>query len=156
LANFANDTVVDLNSVFAGKVPLKHTRSVSTATLEFVQPFLRGGGEAVTLEPLTQAERDLVYDIRSYARFRKEFYVNIAAGSATTAGGGGTTVGGSGGVTGAGSGGQTLDLSLAVTTGLGVTTNQGYLPTLLRLAQVITQRANVEAFESFKKRFDAL
>lgn len=154
LAQFANDTVVDLNSVFKNEVPIKHTRSVSTATLELVQPFLRGGGRAIALEPLTQAERELVYDIRSYARFRKEFYVNLAAGTSIASGGGQASVGGSLGTTGAGATGA--DLSLQTTTGLGVTANQGYLPTLLRLAQVVTQRANVEAFESFKRRFDAL
>jgi hypothetical protein len=34
----------------------------------------------VTLEPLTQAERNLLYEIRNFARFRKTFYVAIAGG----------------------------------------------------------------------------
>ena len=54
--------------------------STSNATLELAQPFLRGGGRAVTLEPLTLAEHDLVYGIRAYARYRKQFYVAIAGG----------------------------------------------------------------------------
>ena len=57
-----------------------HT-SLSTLTLSLTQPLLRGGGWAVTLEPLTQAERTLVYAVRSYARFRENFYVYIAGGA---------------------------------------------------------------------------
>ncbi len=45
-----------------------------------MQPFLRGGGRAVTLEPLTQAERNLVYQVRSFAKFRQEFLVAILVG----------------------------------------------------------------------------
>ena len=31
------------------------------------------------LEPLTQAERDLVYEVRAYERFRKTFAVDVAS-----------------------------------------------------------------------------
>jgi hypothetical protein len=71
--------------------------SVSTIDLNFTQPFLQGGGKAVTLEPLTRAERDLVYSIRAYARFREEFYASVALGTSLPAslvqlaGGGGAT-----------------------------------------------------------------
>ena len=34
-----------------------YTTSVSTINLDAIQPLLRGGGKAVTLEPLTQVER---------------------------------------------------------------------------------------------------
>ena len=64
--NFANQTVVDF-------VRFPKTISESTITLDLVQPLLRGGGRAVTLEPLTQTERNLLYQIRAFARFRKEF-----------------------------------------------------------------------------------
>ncbi|HMO15335.1 MAG TPA: TolC family protein [Pirellulaceae bacterium] len=40
----------------------------------FTQPLLRGAFRHVRLESLTQAERDLLYDVRDYARFRREFY----------------------------------------------------------------------------------
>jgi hypothetical protein len=59
----------------------KNFTSVSTVNLNFTQPLLAGGGRAVTLEPLTQAERNLFYAIRAYARFREQFYVNIAIGT---------------------------------------------------------------------------
>ncbi|MCI0377702.1 MAG: TolC family protein [Gemmataceae bacterium] len=70
--SFANQTVINLG----GKVT-PATISLSNLNLDLVQPFLRGGGRATTLEPLTQAERDLVYEIRDYARFRKEFFQAI-------------------------------------------------------------------------------
>ena len=72
---FANNTVFN----FLGKGP--HFTSVSNINLDLVQPLLRGGGRAVTLEPLTQAERNLVYDIRAYYRFREEFYIGVVLGS---------------------------------------------------------------------------
>ncbi len=75
LVNFANQTVFNL-----GGVTGKPFTSVSTINLDLVQPLLRGGGRAVTLEPLTQAERNLLYEIRNFARFREEFYVAIAGG----------------------------------------------------------------------------
>lgn len=41
------------------------------------QPLLRGSGRAVALEELTQAERDTLYEIRTFNRFRKTFVVDI-------------------------------------------------------------------------------
>jgi outer membrane protein TolC len=43
------------------------------------QPLLRGAGSAVAAETLMQAERDLLYQLRSFTRFRKQFAVNIAS-----------------------------------------------------------------------------
>ncbi|MCI0638228.1 MAG: TolC family protein [Gemmataceae bacterium] len=71
--SFANQTVINLG----GRVT-SETISLSNINLDLVQPFLRGGGRATTLEPLTQAERNLVYEIRNYARFRKEFFQTIS------------------------------------------------------------------------------
>ena len=41
------------------------------------QPLLRGSGRAIALEELTQAERDTLYKIRTFNRFRKTFVVDI-------------------------------------------------------------------------------
>ncbi len=49
--------------------------SVLTATI--TQPLLRGSDPAVVLESLTQAERDALYQIRSFSRFRKTFIVLV-------------------------------------------------------------------------------
>ncbi len=77
LLNFANQTVYNLGG---GAAP---TTSVSNLSLDLIQPFLAGGGRAVTLEPLTQAERDLVYAIRDFYRSRQEYFVFFAAGQST-------------------------------------------------------------------------
>ncbi|MEM7146028.1 MAG: TolC family protein [Verrucomicrobiota bacterium] len=52
------------------------TRSEFLGTL--TQPLLRGAGYRATMENLTQAERNLLYAIRDFSRFRKEFSVQIA------------------------------------------------------------------------------
>ncbi len=77
---FANNTVWNFMAP-AGQ----HLTSQSTLNLDFVQPLLQGGGKAVTLEPLTQAERNLLYSIRAYARFRELFYLEIALGNSLPA-----------------------------------------------------------------------
>jgi outer membrane protein TolC len=41
------------------------------------QPLLRGSDRMVVLEPLTQAKRDTLYQIRSFNRFRKTFVVSV-------------------------------------------------------------------------------
>jgi hypothetical protein len=71
---FANNTVFN----FTGP---NHFISASTINLSMVQPLLAGGGRAVTLEPLTLSERTLLYGIRAYARFREQFYLNVAMGA---------------------------------------------------------------------------
>lgn len=48
-------------------------------SLSITQPLLRGAGRRIVLEPLTQAERDLVYEVRAYERFRKTFAVDVAS-----------------------------------------------------------------------------
>ena len=53
------------------------TSSALGATL--TQPLLRGAGYRIAIERLTQAERNLLYAIRDFTRFRKEFSVEIVA-----------------------------------------------------------------------------
>ncbi|MEM9827187.1 MAG: hypothetical protein AAF958_11390, partial [Planctomycetota bacterium] len=55
---------------------------LSTTVLDFslVQPLLRNGGRDVVLESLTQAERDLLAEVRDFERFRRSFFFNIAVG----------------------------------------------------------------------------
>ena len=52
--------------------------AASVLAAELVQPLWRGAGFKVARENLTQAERDVVYDIRSFARFHRTFAVCIA------------------------------------------------------------------------------
>lgn len=49
----------------------------SLLSLSITQPLLEGFGSEVTLEPLTQAERNVVYAIRRYERFRRTFAVDV-------------------------------------------------------------------------------
>ncbi|MBR0459428.1 MAG: TolC family protein [Victivallales bacterium] len=42
-------------------------------------PLMRGSGEFVTLEPLKQAERNLVYQLRSFEQYKRSFVVNITS-----------------------------------------------------------------------------
>jgi outer membrane protein TolC len=56
-------------------------RSVATSsslTVRFTRPLLRNAAFKAQMESLTQAERDLLYDIRSFVQFRKDFSVEIA------------------------------------------------------------------------------
>ena len=52
--------------------------AVSNIGLSITQPLLRGSGALVTLEPLRQTERNLIYDVRSYERFRRTFAVQVS------------------------------------------------------------------------------
>jgi hypothetical protein len=68
VTSFANSTVFNFLSKNSAQPNVS-----SLMPLTFVQPFLQGGGRAVTLEPLTQAERTLIYECRNFARFRQEW-----------------------------------------------------------------------------------
>ncbi len=153
LFGFANRTVVELTGNFP-----KHTVSTSTINLDLIQPLLQGGGKAVTLEPLTQTERNLLYEVRDFARFRKQFYVGIAAGADISGGfsagfGGG---GGGGGLPGVLSGVTPQVGPGGISFNLGVSVGaapEGFLPTLLRTSQLANERLNIAALSSFLVRF---
>lgn len=51
----------------------------SVLGLTFTQPLLRGFGERIAREPLTQAERNVVYEMRSFERFRATFSVQVVS-----------------------------------------------------------------------------
>jgi outer membrane protein TolC len=173
LYRIANQTVFDLSSGAH-----RSLISISNMSLDLVQPLLRGGGRAVTLEPLTQAERNLLYDIRSYARFRKEFFVAIAGGGGGSISGGafvptgviastpfsaGSGLGNSGLFPGVPS--FTAVAGLVVTPGvsgrLNISTEltapiSGYLGTNLQYAQIDIDKNNIANLQGFLKRFEAL
>jgi len=133
LASFANQLVFN----FVGKNPSQPTVR-SFLPLQVIVPFLRGGGRAVTLEALTQAERSLVYSVRSFAKFRQEFVV-------TTLTGGSVQTFGSNVITG------------------GFTTNSGpndpttgFLNVVEDLAIVENQAKNLAVFERFAEVYREL
>ena len=57
--------------------PRSSLGSVLTATV--TQPLLRGRGRTIVQENLTQAERNTIYELRSFSRFRKEFIVSTVS-----------------------------------------------------------------------------
>ncbi|HYG23677.1 MAG TPA: TolC family protein [Verrucomicrobiae bacterium] len=56
--------------------PRSATSSRVAAT--FVRPLLRDAGFKRQMENLTQAERDVLYDLRDFTQFRKDFSVQVA------------------------------------------------------------------------------
>lgn len=52
--------------------------AIGSLGLTVTVPLLRGSARAVVMEPLTQAERTLIYEVRAYERFRRTFAVDIA------------------------------------------------------------------------------
>jgi outer membrane protein TolC len=55
------------------------TFSSSVLSGSLTQPLLRGAGSKVTVERLTQAERNVLYALRDYSRFRKRFAVQVCS-----------------------------------------------------------------------------
>ncbi len=173
LFRIANSTVVEM----AGE---GGTVSLTNLSLDLFQPLLRGGGRAVTLEPLTQVERNLLYQIRTYARFRKEFFVSIAGGSGGSISGGvfvptgviapstfspSAGFGSSGIVPGLVPLGLIDSGILPVTPGPAGRLNlaqaipapvAGYLGTLLEYTQIDLDRANISNLQVFLRLFESL
>ena len=54
-------------------------RAVANTIIQgsLTQPLLRGFGKDIVLEPLTQSERNVIYQVRSFERFRKTFAVEV-------------------------------------------------------------------------------
>jgi hypothetical protein len=160
LLRFANQTVVNLTGTAASP-----TLSTSTLGLDIVQPLLAGAGKPVTLEPLTQTERNLLYEIRDYARFRKEFYVAVATGQGV-----GRGVAGAVGIGLLGGGGIPTALGEGVrpavvpgsgrvsvsTTGVITVTPQGYLPVVLLRAQLANEERNLQVLREYEEKFRQL
>lgn len=55
--------------------PNEEAGSVFSAS--FTQPLWRGRGREISAERLTQAERNVLYDLRDFTRYRQEFVVRI-------------------------------------------------------------------------------
>jgi len=68
-ATLANDLVLYFNG--KPKVP--------DITLKLTQPLLRGAGRAIAEEVLTQAERDVVYAVRTFSHYQKTFAIETVS-----------------------------------------------------------------------------
>lgn len=51
--------------------------AISTISFNITQPLLRGAGRKIVAENLTQSERNMIYAVRDYTQFQKEFAVDI-------------------------------------------------------------------------------
>ncbi|MDP8245471.1 MAG: TolC family protein [Candidatus Hinthialibacter antarcticus] len=58
--------------------PFDESSSSLFADASISIPLLRGSGKHIVAEPLTQAEREVVYAIYDFERFKREFAVNVA------------------------------------------------------------------------------
>jgi hypothetical protein len=153
VARLANQTVVEMGNGNPRVI------SPSVLSFDFFQPLFQGGGKAVTLEPLTLAERGLVYQIRWYARFRKQFYTYLAAGGSmptlglTSQPAVRIPIGALPGAGAAGVGEVQVPIGtngpLPVGAEVFQAPNNGYLATLLNAAILANQRENVESLAGF-------
>lgn len=175
LLNFSNQTVFNF-------VNPKGLGSVTQLDFSALQPLLQGSGFAFTLESLTQAERNLLYQIRTYARFRKQLYVEVASNSGGSISGGvfqpsGVLSNTGGGSTGLGSTGLIPGLPVVASNILTNTTTNfvtpnspgslylnnaitpnpsGYLNTMLQKLQVYIDQENIDVLTSILQRFRGL
>ncbi|MCA9095784.1 MAG: hypothetical protein KDA68_20030, partial [Planctomycetaceae bacterium] len=109
------------------------TGSASSLSYALVQPVLQGAGRKVVLENLTQGERNLLYGVRNFARFRQGFFTTIVAGQ-----GGSTVPGNTGGVSASAGGGQ------------------GYLQLLQQRQSIKNRELNIRMIESQSDRLQVL
>ncbi len=74
LVNLANSIVFEYSN--------KGVQVVSpNLTVSFVQPLLRGAWARIVTQGLSLQERSVLYNIRSFAEFRRQFYVSLVTGS---------------------------------------------------------------------------
>lgn len=74
-ARVAMDLSTDFTRFFTGGV---RRLSDSQAAVSITQPLLRGAGVLAASEPLRQDERDVLYSIRDFTQYRKDFTVDVA------------------------------------------------------------------------------
>ncbi len=72
LVEFVNSFLITFSGV-------NQTVATSNIIATLTQPLLRGAGRRVRMEALTQAERNVLYAVRTFARFRKQFYVTLTS-----------------------------------------------------------------------------
>lgn len=61
------------------------TVNSSLANFAFSQPLLQFAGRPRVMEQLTRSERNLLYNVRQYDRFRQGFYLDVTAGTGISA-----------------------------------------------------------------------
>ena len=132
LAGFANQVIFN----FVGKNPMQPSVQ-SSLPLTFMQPFLRGGGRAVVLESLTQAERSLLYQVRTFAQFRQQFIVDMLTGGTIAQPGVGFNL-------------------VGFSTGGNTDPTLGFIPNAQQFAEVLIDLRNLAYFEQLAALYEQL
>ena len=132
LMGFANEVAFN----FLNKNPAQPT-VISALPISFVQPLLRGGGRAVILEPLTQAERNLLYAVRTFALFRQQFFVVTLTGGTIQ------------------NFGNTFNLAGFSAPG-NTDPTVGFIPVVFNLVEIEVDRRNLFFLESLAKLYQEL
>ena len=71
---------INLSSDFLRNLTGDPSRTAaSILAVKIIQPLWRGAGRAVVTENLTQSERNVIYSVRSFARYERTFTVSIAS-----------------------------------------------------------------------------
>ncbi|MCZ6795425.1 MAG: TolC family protein [Planctomycetota bacterium] len=76
-ANGARLSVSLLNNFFQFFTGNRREVAETIVQASVTQPLLRGFGKHIVQEPLVQARRDVIYEVRSFKRFRKTFAVQV-------------------------------------------------------------------------------
>ena len=122
-AQFVTELINDTVWLFAGP---NSTNTATTLSYSLIQPLLFAAGREIALENLTQAERNLVYALRDFARFRKEFFTSTITGGQVA-------------------GLQRFLRGFEFLASGGSGPSVGFYPTLLRLQQVRNAQENVRS-----------
>ena len=143
------------------------TVNSSLANFAFSQPLLQYAGRPRIMEELTRAERNLLYNVRQYDRFRQGFYLDVTAGTGISgslqrAGGlfggsglSGFTGVGVGGFGGVGAIGVASNGSFAGGNGVGAAGAGGYLGFLQQQQNLRNQRVRIAGLRNTWMQLDA-
>ena len=132
IAELSNETIW----MFSGS---NQTRSATSLAYSLMQPLLAGASREIVLEDLTQAERNTLYVLRNFARFRKDFYVTIVTGNRAIP------------LPGSSNGGE---LAFLIQGARSPTVGFHFL--LLRLQRVRNAQANVRSLQTSVRELEAL
>jgi hypothetical protein len=140
-----------------------HTSSQSLLSYSLIQPLLQGAGRKVILENLTFSERNVLYNTRVLARYRKVFFADAVVNT-----GGGSTSSLAGISSSSGSSVQnptviSTNAGIAIAPGSTVGSSsasqgnaQGYFGLLFQYQQVLNQRENVALLRGQTERLREL
>lgn len=140
-----------------------HTQSQSLLSYSLIQPLLQGAGRKVILENLTFSERNLLYNTRILARYRKVFFadcvVNTGGGSTSTLAGISASSGSSAVNPTVISTNQGVAIAPGSTVGSSAASGGnalGYFGLLFQYQQVLNQRENVALLRGQTERLREL